>query len=254
MDVWRRSYKCSDISRDDTKRACAPVLALYKERGAAARKTEINADLATLRPILARGRPEHADPQAAALAALTGLDEDVVRRLISALLVLTIEVGAIGGSIMAASPSVRHAPPQMPAAAPVAPVEPPQPAPVVFQPALAAPATPERSDHVPSPPAANDQRSYSQAEALEDLRELHRAGERPTNQTLAERWGRSTSKTHRWVNEWVRAGHAHRRKAGGEVLICAPRVRLVLPTSTTRWRRCPARQPPAASAVRVWIP
>jgi hypothetical protein len=45
MGIWRRSKQCADISRGDTKDACAPILALYRERGAAARKVEIDAEL-----------------------------------------------------------------------------------------------------------------------------------------------------------------------------------------------------------------
>lgn len=49
MRIWRRSAQCTDISKDDTKEACGPILALYKERGAAARKTELEPQLAALR-------------------------------------------------------------------------------------------------------------------------------------------------------------------------------------------------------------
>ena len=59
MGVWRRSKQCEDISRDDTKVACAPVLALYKERGAAARKTELDPEVNRLRlELAALARPE----------------------------------------------------------------------------------------------------------------------------------------------------------------------------------------------------
>lgn len=110
MTVWRRSNKCSDISLEDTKRACGPVLELYKEKGAALRKVELEANLEKLQPTLLKGKPEHADPQSAAIAELTGLSEDAIRRGISLLLVAAIEVGAIGGSIMAGKPAPRHLP------------------------------------------------------------------------------------------------------------------------------------------------
>lgn len=54
MRIWRRSSQCEDISREDTRAACEPILALYKERGAAARKTELEPEVARLREELAR--------------------------------------------------------------------------------------------------------------------------------------------------------------------------------------------------------
>jgi len=62
MRVWRRSAQCSDISREDTKAMCAPILALYKERGAAARKSELEPEVEKLRADVAA--------KAAALAAM----------------------------------------------------------------------------------------------------------------------------------------------------------------------------------------
>lgn len=61
--IWRRSAQCADISRDDTRDACRPVLALYKERGAAARKAELAPEVEALRVELAtmkRPAPEAA--------------------------------------------------------------------------------------------------------------------------------------------------------------------------------------------------
>ncbi len=51
-------------------------------------------------------RPANADPQAHAIASVTGLPEDTIRLAISALIVVLIEVGAIGGGIMATAPKV----------------------------------------------------------------------------------------------------------------------------------------------------
>lgn len=53
MVVWRRSAQCSDISREDSKLACKPILDLYKERGASARKAELEPDVGRLRGELA---------------------------------------------------------------------------------------------------------------------------------------------------------------------------------------------------------
>lgn len=69
MSVWRRSQQCADISRDDTKAACEPILKLYKERGAAARKAELEPEVARLRAELAKlDRPEEATASESAVS------------------------------------------------------------------------------------------------------------------------------------------------------------------------------------------
>lgn len=69
MRMWRRSAQCSDITRDDTKQACEPVLALYKERGAAARKAELEPEVSRLRDELAQiTRPEEMTVSEASVA------------------------------------------------------------------------------------------------------------------------------------------------------------------------------------------
>lgn len=69
MSVWRRSQQCADISRDDTKKACEPILALYKERGNAARKAELEPEVARLRAELAKlDRPEEATASESAVS------------------------------------------------------------------------------------------------------------------------------------------------------------------------------------------
>ncbi len=98
LGVWRRSAQCSDISRDDTRAACEPVLALYKERGAAARKAEIEPQIAAARAKLERlDAPKSADPQAEALARLMGQDEPLVAYGMVALIGLAVELVACFG-------------------------------------------------------------------------------------------------------------------------------------------------------------
>ncbi len=72
MAVWRRSKECADISRDDTKTACAPILDLYQERGNAARKAQLGPQLVALKTELDRLRPppEAAAPVEATVATL----------------------------------------------------------------------------------------------------------------------------------------------------------------------------------------
>lgn len=62
--LWRRSKQCEDATKPDTQAYCAPLLALYQERGAAARKTELEPEAARLRDELARQpRPEEASAE-----------------------------------------------------------------------------------------------------------------------------------------------------------------------------------------------
>lgn len=57
--LWRRSAQCEDATKPDTQDYCDPLLKLYQERGAAARKTELEPEVARLRDELARlPRPE----------------------------------------------------------------------------------------------------------------------------------------------------------------------------------------------------
>jgi hypothetical protein len=71
MAVWRRSQQCADISRDDTKAACEPILSLYKERGAAARKAELAPEVDRLRTELAKlDRPEEATASESAVGGI----------------------------------------------------------------------------------------------------------------------------------------------------------------------------------------
>jgi hypothetical protein len=66
--LWRRSAQCEDATKPDTQAYCAPLLALYQERGAAARKTELEPEVARLRDELARtARPEVATEQEAVI-------------------------------------------------------------------------------------------------------------------------------------------------------------------------------------------
>ena len=120
LALWRRSSQCSDISKPDTWAACQPILALYKERGNAARKAELEPLVIAAKAKLAEigTRPANADPQAHAIASVTGLPEETVRLAISALIVVLIEVGAIGGGIMATAPKVAA-----PKVEPIAPVK-----------------------------------------------------------------------------------------------------------------------------------
>jgi hypothetical protein len=66
--LWKRSAQCEDATKPDTQTYCQPVIDLYKERGAAARKTELEPQVARLRDELAHtNRPEVATEQEAVI-------------------------------------------------------------------------------------------------------------------------------------------------------------------------------------------
>lgn len=66
--LWRRSSQCEDATKPDTQAYCEPILALYKERGAAARKTELEPEVSRLRDELARlPRPDAVTAEEAAI-------------------------------------------------------------------------------------------------------------------------------------------------------------------------------------------
>lgn len=68
MTAWRRSAQCTEISRPDTKQACAEVLALRTERGAALRKAELEPQAQRLAETMSViGRPEAATASEGAL-------------------------------------------------------------------------------------------------------------------------------------------------------------------------------------------
>lgn len=66
--LWKRSAQCEDATKPDTQAYCDPLLKLYKERGVAARKTELEPEVARLRDELAGiTRPEAATAEEAAI-------------------------------------------------------------------------------------------------------------------------------------------------------------------------------------------
>jgi hypothetical protein len=73
MRIWRASKQCEDITREESKIACAPVLALYKERAKAARRTELAPDLAKAKAELdAAPRPTEASAAETGVAGVWG--------------------------------------------------------------------------------------------------------------------------------------------------------------------------------------
>lgn len=147
MGVWRRSGECSDISREDTRIACEPILALYRERGAAARKAELLPQLDAINGQIAKLPPATgaSDPQADNLAWLIGLSgrkvesADVGRGLNIGLAAMIELFAALSAALAAVTADIaRRRSPQTAPALPTPATPQPVPPPVPAQPAVVA--------------------------------------------------------------------------------------------------------------------
>lgn len=189
MAVWRRSEQCSIITRDDTKALCDPILKLYKERGAAARKAELEPEVSRLRDELARMTPP-TDEQTSS--------ELVVAGWWAWLMGLGVVFVATFGSVIYATQGVtttqpaRHSAPLPPAA----PVE----TDTLFSPSETPPGNP--------PGGGNARKPLSRDEALADLKLLLQAGHSPPSQEwLKDRWQVGSKGTiSKWLAAWETEG------------------------------------------------
>ena len=75
--IWRRSRQCVDLTLEESRKACTPVLGLRKELAAAEAAERLEAQLVADRTQLATAAVAGsvADPQASALARLIGVEE-----------------------------------------------------------------------------------------------------------------------------------------------------------------------------------
>ena len=118
--IWRRSRQCADLVLEESRLACAPVLGLRKELAAAEAAERLETQLVAGRAQLATApvAGSVADPQASALARLTGADEATIRTCVALLLAGLIEVGSALGftlvSVATAPPSADPPPPSAP--------------------------------------------------------------------------------------------------------------------------------------------
>lgn len=170
MGVWRRSSQCSDISREDTKALCEPVLALYKERGNAARKLELEPEVKRLRDWLATMTPPVDEASNA---------ESVVALWWAWIMGLGVVFIATFGSVIYATVETVDV---------RAPSLPPPPA----------------ADDNEAPPPTGGARPKSRDEALADLRTLLQAGQFPPSQEwLKGRWNLGSKGTvSKWLAHW----------------------------------------------------
>ena len=116
--IWRRSRQCHDLTLEEVRLACAPVLGLRRELAAAEAAERLEAQLVAGRAQLATVAVPGsvADPQASALAWLTGVDEGAVRTGIALLLAGLIEVGSALGFTLVSMATARN--PQPPSSTP----------------------------------------------------------------------------------------------------------------------------------------
>ncbi|TMJ65103.1 MAG: hypothetical protein E6G91_21540, partial [Alphaproteobacteria bacterium] len=135
LHIWRRSRHCQDVSMEESRSVCAPVLGLRKELVAAEAAERLEAQLVAGRAELATASVvgSVADPQASGLARLARLDDATVRTGIALLLAGLIEAGsalgftlvsvATGGNSQPATPP-HHPPGLSDAARPSRPTRP----------------------------------------------------------------------------------------------------------------------------------
>jgi hypothetical protein len=110
--IWRRSRQCSDVTLDESRAACAAVLGLRRELAAAQAAERLERQLVAGRAQLATVAVAGtvADPQAGALARLTGLDESTIRTGIALLLAGLVEAGSALGFTLVAVATARNPP------------------------------------------------------------------------------------------------------------------------------------------------
>jgi hypothetical protein len=112
--IWRRSRQCRDLSSQEIRAACGPVLARRSELAASeaaeALEKQLLAGRAQLGTVAGAGSP---DTQAQGLAQITGMSEARVRGFIAVLLAAVIEAGSALGFALAAA-THRSPPPPAP--------------------------------------------------------------------------------------------------------------------------------------------
>ena len=112
--IWRRSRQCSELSSQEIRAACGPVLARRSELAASeaaeALEKQLLAGRAQLGAVAGAGSP---DTQAQGLAQITGMSEASVRGFIAVLLAAVIEAGSALGFALAAA-THRNPPPPAP--------------------------------------------------------------------------------------------------------------------------------------------
>lgn len=94
---WAWSKQCSEISSASIRQFCSEVLRLKAERAVAVDRNDLDAQVAALQVRLesAGTSGQDADPQAAVLAQLLGVDATLLRKHMSVTLAVIIELGSV---------------------------------------------------------------------------------------------------------------------------------------------------------------
>jgi hypothetical protein len=112
-NIWRRSRHCADLALEESRLACAPVVGLRKELAAAEAADRLEGQLVAGRAQLATVPVAGAiaDPQASALAKLTGVEEATIRTYVALLLAALIEAGSALGFTLVSVATAHNPPP-----------------------------------------------------------------------------------------------------------------------------------------------
>jgi hypothetical protein len=108
---WAATKSCGEVQGKDARQFCAVVLGLRKEQAVAAEREQRHALRAALGAEIEalQSGAAHApvDPQVAALAALLGAPEALLRPALSAMLVIVLELGSVVLVLLVAGPGLR---------------------------------------------------------------------------------------------------------------------------------------------------
>lgn len=112
--VWRRTAQCTDVTKPESAKVCEPVTKLREEMARANRKQDLEAKRDAAQKLLSTiVRPAAADPQAEALANLTGQSETLMAYLLIAIIGLALElVSCFGRLILDPVPPAKRALPE----------------------------------------------------------------------------------------------------------------------------------------------
>lgn len=105
---WAQSKSCSDTASNAHRQFCAAYLALSASSASATARARLASTRATLVERLASRptAPTEADPQAAAIADVLGLDAAWLRRGLSVALAVTLELGSVILVLLLTGPAV----------------------------------------------------------------------------------------------------------------------------------------------------
>ena len=104
--IWRRTAHCTDVTKEASKEACAPVTKLREEHARAKRKEDLEQRRDAAQKLLGTlQRPTAADPQAEAIAQMVGQHEATVAYVLVAIIGFAIELVSCFGMWVLGGPA-----------------------------------------------------------------------------------------------------------------------------------------------------